>query len=107
MGGEICIPADRNSLSILNLSDLLTEKHDLTVEDLSTGSNWQTGLPWMELGTEDMPLSPYQSLIISREVEELIKEEFFKGISLYWSKIQYFSGYHASPHPPNAGQDGS
>ena len=82
MGGEICIPADRNSLSILNLSDLLTEKHDLTVEDLSTGSNWQTGLPWMELGTEDMPLSPYQSLIIPKEVEELIKEEYIKGIFL-------------------------
>ena len=43
----------------LNLSDLLTKKHDLTVEDLFTGSNWQTGLPWMKLGTEDMPLSPY------------------------------------------------
>ena len=26
----------------LNLSDLLTKKHDFTVEDLSTGSNWQT-----------------------------------------------------------------
>ena len=26
----------------LNLSDLLTKKHDLTVEDLSTGSNWQS-----------------------------------------------------------------
>ena len=36
----------------------------------------------MEVGTEDMPLSPYQSLIIPREVEELIKEECFKGISL-------------------------
>ena len=82
VGGEICIPADRDSLSILNLSDLLTEKHDLTVEDPSSGSNWQTGLPWMKLGTEDMPLSPYQSLIIPREVEELIKEECFKGISL-------------------------
>ena len=29
----------------LNLSDLLTKKHDLTVEDLSTGSIWQAGLP--------------------------------------------------------------
>ena len=47
VGVEICIPADRDSLYILNLSDLLTEKHDLTVE----GSNWQTGLPWMKLGT--------------------------------------------------------
>ena len=51
VGGEVCIPAD-----------LLTKKHDLSVEDLSTGSNWQAGLPWMKLGTEDMPLSPYQLL---------------------------------------------
>ena len=66
----------------INLSDLLTKKHDLTIEDLSTGSNWQTGLPWMKLGIEDMPLSPYQSLTINREVEELIEEECFKEISL-------------------------
>ena len=65
----------------LNLSDLLTKMHELTVEDLSTGSNWQAGLPWMKLGTEDMPLSPYQLLIITREVEELTEEEGFKEIS--------------------------
>ena len=34
------------------------------------------------MGIEDMPLSPYQSLIITREVEELIEEECFKEISL-------------------------
>ena len=44
----------------LNLSDLLTKKHDLTIEDLSTGSNCQTGYPWMKLETVDMPLFPYQ-----------------------------------------------
>ena len=65
----------------LNFSDLLTKKHDLTVEDLSTGSNWQAGYPWMKLGTEDMPLFPYQSLTITREVEELIEEECFKDVS--------------------------
>ena len=52
----------------LNLSDLLTKKHDLTVEDLSTGSNWQSGYPWMKLETVDMPLFPYQSLTISQDV---------------------------------------
>ena len=46
----------------LNLSDLMTKKHELTVEDLSTGSNWQSGHPWMRLETVDMPLFPYQSL---------------------------------------------
>ena len=35
-----------------------------------------------EIGTEDMPLSLYQSLTITREVEELIEEECFKEISL-------------------------
>ena len=58
------------------------KKHDLTIEDLSTCSNWQTGLPWIRLGTEDMPLSLYQSLTIYREVEELIEEECFKEIAL-------------------------
>ena len=32
----------------------------------------------MKLGTEDMPLFHYQSLTITREVEELIEEECFK-----------------------------
>ena len=41
----------------LNLSDLLTKKHDLTIEDLSIGSIWQTWHPWMRLDTVDMPLS--------------------------------------------------
>ena len=52
------------------------------VENLSTCSDWQTGRPWMRLGTEDMPLSPYQSLTITREVEELIEEEYFKDVTL-------------------------
>ena len=58
----------------LNLSELLTKKHDLTIEDLPTGSN-------LQLGTEDMPLFPYQSLTLTREVEELIEEECFKDVS--------------------------
>ena len=66
----------------MNIADLLTKRHDLSVESLSTGSEWQTGLSWMKLGIENIPLSPYQSLTISREVEELIKEECFKDINL-------------------------
>ena len=65
----------------LNLSDLLTKKHDLTIEDLSIGSNWQAGYPWMKLKTVDMPLFPYKSLTITKDVEELIEEEFFKDVS--------------------------
>ena len=65
----------------LNLSDLLTKKHDLTIEDLSIGSIWQTGHPWMRLDTVDIPLYPYQSLSITKDVEELIEEECFKDVS--------------------------
>ena len=66
----------------MNLVDLLMKKHELTVGDLSTGSDWQTGRPWMRLNTKDMPLSLYQSLTITREVEEVIEEECFKNITL-------------------------
>ena len=36
----------------------------------------------MRLGTKDMPLSPYQSLTITKEVEKLIEEECFRYITL-------------------------
>ena len=65
----------------LNPADFLTKKHELTVKDLSTGSTWQAGYPWMKLETVDMPLFPYQSLTIPKYVEELIEEECFKDIS--------------------------
>ena len=76
----------------------------------------------MKLGTEDMPLSPYQSLTITREVEELIEEECFKEISPVHEplileteipglgtgvNVSVFLGTMPPPTPPNAGQDGS
>ena len=36
----------------------------------------------MRLGIKDMPLSPNQSLTITREVEELIEKECFKDVTL-------------------------
>ena len=64
-----------------NTADFLTKKHELlTVKDLSTGSVWQTGYSWMKLETVDMPLFPYQSLTIPKDVEDLIEEECFKEV---------------------------
>ena len=91
-------------------------KNDLTIKDLSTGSNWQTGLPLMRLGTKDMPLSLYQSLTITREVEDLIEKECFKDIALLPEPLTLETeisglgtGVNISvslgimpPHPPNA-----
>ena len=65
----------------LNLADLLTKRHELSISDLSAGSVWQTGYPWMKMETMDMPLFPYQSLTIPKDVEEMIEEECFKEVS--------------------------
>ena len=65
----------------LNAADFLTKKNELSINDLSTGSVWQTGYPWMKLETMDMPLFPYQSLTIPKDVEEMIEEECFKEVS--------------------------
>ena len=65
----------------LNSADFLTKKHELSINDLSTGTVWQTGYPWMKLDTMDMPLFPYQSLTIPKDIEELIEEECFKEVS--------------------------
>ena len=40
----------------LHLSDLLTKHHEMSVEAVSLKSKWQTGLPWMRLDTDCMPL---------------------------------------------------
>ena len=49
-----------NLLTLPEISaDLLTKKHDLAVEDISTGSDWRSGLSWMRLGTEELQLSQY------------------------------------------------
>ena len=102
----------------LNPADFLTKKHELTVKDLSTGSTWQAGYPWMRLETMDMPLFPYQSLTIPKDVEELIEEECFKDVSPppkplspemefpgfgSWSKMQCSSQFCIPPPLPNAG----
>ena len=40
----------------MNISDLLTKHHDLSVSDLSPASEWHCGSPWMRLRIEDMPV---------------------------------------------------
>ena len=71
-----------------------------------------------------MPLSPYQSLTITMDVEDLIEEECFKnaaplpepltlemefpGLGAGVNGSVYYSSVFPPPTPhPNAGQDGS
>ena len=83
VGREVCIPADRDLLSILSLSDLLTEEHDLTIEDLVLTITKEREECFKE---------------ISPVPEPLILETEIPGWGTGVNPV--FFGYYASPHPP-------
>ena len=57
----------------INLADLLTKHHELSVQSVTLNSEWQTGLPWMRLDTESMPLLAYNQLRVEKVVEDEVK----------------------------------
>ena len=60
-----------------NIADLLTKYHDLSIDDLSTGSLWQRGYSWMHMDEESMNLSKYKDLRIDKKsTSEIITECF-------------------------------
>ena len=50
-----------------NIADLLTKHHEISIEDLSTGSLWQTGHSWMHLDENQMNLNKYEDLKIDNQ----------------------------------------
>ena len=54
----------------LNLADLLTKQHCLGTEDVSGGSDWQEGKPWMKMEIDEMPLKKYSDLTIPSSLEK-------------------------------------
>ena len=66
----------------LNLADLLTKEHDLEVQDVSLGSEWQEGKAWMKLCTDDMPLKKYSDLTVTTAIDDQVKAECFDQLLL-------------------------
>ena len=64
-----------------NIADLLTKPHSLKPPDLSRGSTWQNGLPWMMLSLSDMPVTRYIDLTISTTDLFNIDEECFSNVA--------------------------
>ena len=58
-------------------ADLLTKPHSIGVEDVSEGSTWQNGYPWMRLEREDMPLKSYSGLTVSQSIEDQVRMECY------------------------------
>ena len=48
-----------------NLTDLLTKKHKIKVEDVSSGSDWIEGLQWMRLPSSE---TSYEDLSLNKGV---------------------------------------
>ena len=78
----------------LNIADLLTKEMEINLEDLASGSLWQSGPEWMALPVEDMPLMKYSDLKLdnakqSEAVKECYQEPF--NISVC-SSVSTFEG---------------
>ena len=59
----------------LNLADWVTKVKPLALEHIDANSPWQKGLPWMRLPTDQMPLTPFSKMTVSRENLEEVSQE--------------------------------
>ena len=59
------------------LADLLTKQHELSVKAVTLNSEWQTGLPWMRLDTDCMPLLAYEQLRVEKVTADEVKAECY------------------------------
>ena len=64
----------------INLADLLTKQHELSVQAVTLNSEWQTGLPWMRLDTEIMPLLEYHQLTVEKTIKAKIMAECYDEV---------------------------
>ena len=60
-----------------NLADLLTKKHELSMESVTLNSVWQSGLPWMRLDTKNIPLLALDQLRVEKLIEDEVRVECF------------------------------
>ena len=65
-----------------NLADLLTKRHSIRVDQVSIGSTWQEGEPWMKVDFNDMGLTSYEMLSLDKQSQEEILTECFSEPNL-------------------------
>jgi len=61
----------------INIADILTKPREVAMSDVSMGSHWQDGFPWMKLSTASMPIHPYKAITVPRELETDMSKECF------------------------------
>ena len=61
-------------------ADLLTKKHELSADSVTLNSVWQSGLPWMRLDTESMPLLVYDQLRVEKPIEDEVSVKYYDDV---------------------------
>ena len=56
---------------------VLTKHHKLSVQSVSLDSEWQNGLSWMKMDTENMPLLSYNQFRVEKTIEDEVKVECY------------------------------
>jgi hypothetical protein len=72
--------------SELNLADLLTKPRAIAVYDVSTHSEWMTGLPWMKLPTAELPR--VQPTTVCPEEKLIIDQELFPEVDVHLATVE-------------------
>ena len=74
----------------INLADLLTKQHELSVQAVTLNSEWQTGLPWMRLDvTESIPLLDNNQITAEKTNEsEVMAECYDKAMTGEFSQFE-------------------
>jgi len=67
----------------MNIADLLTKPNGITPKDTSLGSLWQTGYAWQTAQFEDMPITRFSDLTVSRDIAKEADVECFPEISAF------------------------
>jgi hypothetical protein len=70
----------------LNLADLLTKPRAIAVHDVSTHSEWMTGLPWMKLPTAELPRA--QPTTVRPEEKLIIDQELFPEVDVHLATVE-------------------
>ena len=61
----------------LSLADWVTKIKPLALEHIDSDSPWQQGLPWMHLPTDQLPLTPFSELSMSKDSLEEMSQECY------------------------------
>ena len=94
----------------LNPADMITKPSSLKPSDLSSGSLWVSGYPWMKLPKKSMPKTTFLDIQLSATQSQLLNEECFPEVPLPSAQVssaslQFFpTSMHCSGCPQHNGQ---